>query len=53
MEKYNLKNFTMNEYGLQRVYNYSIYLKDSNLYSDEGFVNQDNGQMEALIGLVL
>ena len=43
MKKYNLKNDTMNEFQLQKVYNYSIYRRDSKIYSDKGFVNTDNG----------
>ena len=43
MRKYNLKNKTMNESELQRVYNYSIYPRDSKIYTDRGFVNIDNG----------
>ena len=43
MKKYNLKNDTMNESQLQRVYNYPIYPGDSKRYSDRGFVNIDNG----------
>ena len=43
MKKYNLKNDTMNESELQRVYNYAIYPRDSKIYSDKGFVNIDNG----------
>ena len=39
MKKYNLKNNTMNESQLQRVYNYPIYPKNSKIYSDKGFVN--------------
>ena len=35
----------MNESELQRVYNYSIYPRDSKIFSDEGFVNIDNGSM--------
>ena len=45
MKKYNLKNDTMNESQLQRVYNYPIYPRDSKKYSDEGFVNIDNGSL--------
>ena len=45
MKKYNLKNNTMNESELQRVYNYSIYPRDTKLYSDKGLVNIDNGSM--------
>ena len=39
MKKYNLKNDTMNETELQRVYNYPIYPRDSKIYSDKGFIN--------------
>ena len=42
-KKYNLKDDTMNESQLQKVYNYPIYPRDSKLYSDRGFVNIDNG----------
>ena len=45
MKKYNLKNKTMNESELQRVYNYPIYPRDSKIYLDKGFVNIDNGIM--------
>ena len=43
MKKYNLKNDTMNESELQRVYNYPTYPRDSKVYSEKGFVNIDNG----------
>ena len=43
MEKYNLKNNTMNESELQRVCNYPIYPRDSKIYSEKGFVNIDDG----------
>ena len=43
MKKNNLKNDTMNESQLQKIYNYPIYPKDSKIYSDEGFVNIDDG----------
>ena len=43
MKKYKLKNNTMTESELQRVYNYSIYPRDSKIYTDRGFVNIDNG----------
>ena len=43
MKKYILKNDTMNESQLQKVYNYPIYPRDSKIYSDKGFVNIDNG----------
>ena len=44
-KKYNLKNITMNESQLQKIYNYPIYPRDSKIYSDKGFVNIDNGSM--------
>ena len=44
-EKYNLKNDTMNESELQKIYNYPIYPRDSKIYSDKGFVTIDNGLM--------
>ena len=43
MKKYNSRNDAMNESQLQRIYNYSIYPRDSKIYSDRGFVNIDNG----------
>ena len=43
MKKYKLKNNTMNESEIQRVYKYPIYPRDSKIYSDKGFVNIDNG----------
>ena len=43
MKKYNLKNDTMNESQLQKIYNLAIYPRDSKIYSDKGFVNIDNG----------
>ena len=43
MEKYNLKNHTMDESQLQKVYNYKIYPRDSEIKTDKGFVNIDNG----------
>ena len=42
MMKYNLKNYTMNDSQLQRVHNYPIYPRDSEICSDRGFVNIDN-----------
>ena len=42
-KKYKLKNDTMNEYQLQKIYNYPIYPRDSKIYSDKVFVNMDNG----------
>ena len=43
IKKYNLKNDTMNEFQLQRNYNYPLYPRDSKIYSDRGSVNIDNG----------
>ena len=45
MEKYNLKNNTMNESQLQIIYIYPIYPRDSKIHSDKGFVNVDDGRM--------
>ena len=39
MKKYKLKNDTMNESDLQKIYNHPIYPKNSKIYSDKGFVN--------------
>ena len=44
MKKYKIKNGTMKESELERVYNYPIHPRDSKLYSDKGFVNIDNGR---------
>ena len=43
MKKINLKNDTMNESELQRLYNFPIYPRGSKIYSDKGFVNIDEG----------
>ena len=43
MKKYKLKNDTMNESQLQKVYNYPIYPRDSKIYSERGYINIDNG----------
>ena len=45
MKKYKLKDDTKNESELEKVYNYSIYPRESKIYSDKGFVNIDNGSM--------
>ena len=47
MRKYNLKNNTMNESELQKIYNYPIYPRDrdSKIHSDRGFVNIGNRSM--------
>ena len=41
-KKYNLRNDTMNESQLQKIYDYPIYPRDSQINSDKGFVNIDN-----------
>ena len=41
--KKKLKDDTMNEAHLQRIYNYRIYPRISKIYSDKGFVNIDKG----------
>ena len=43
MKKYKLKNGTMNESQIQKMYIYPKYPTDSNRYSDKGFVNVDGG----------
>ena len=43
MKKHNLKNDTMSESQLQRVYNHPTYPRDSRIYSDKRFVNIDDG----------
>ena len=43
MKKYNLRNDTLNESDLQKVYKYPIYPRDSKIHSDKEFVNIDNG----------
>ena len=45
MEKENLKNNTLKENGLQRVYDILIYPRDSKKHSDRGFVVLDDGSM--------
>ena len=35
----------MNDYQLQKIYNYKIYPRDSKIYSDKGFANIDNGSL--------
>ena len=45
MKKYNLKNDTMNESQLQKIYNLPIYPRDSKIYSDKEFVNIDDRRM--------
>ena len=43
MKKYNLKDQTMSESDLQKIYNCNIYPRDSKILSDRVFVNIDNG----------
>ena len=45
MKKHSLKNNTINELELRRVYNYPIYPRDSKIYSDRGFVNVDHSRV--------
>ena len=45
MKKYNLKNDTMNESQLKKVYNYPIYPKGTKIYSDKGVVYIDIGSI--------
>ena len=45
MRKFILKDDTMNESQLQKIYNLPIYSKDTKLFSDKGFVNIDNGRI--------
>ena len=45
MKKNNLKDDTMNESELQRVYNYPIYPRDSKTYSDKGFDYLDDDRV--------
>ena len=46
MKKYNLTNDIMNESQLQKMYIFSIYPRDSKIYSVKGFVNIGNGSQE-------
>ena len=43
MKQYKLKNKTMNESELQKVYIYSTYPRDSTIFSGKSFVNIDVG----------
>ena len=43
MKKYELKDDNIDESQLQETYKYPIYPRDSEIYSDKGFVNKDNG----------
>ena len=45
MKEYTIKNNTMEESELQRVYIYEIYPRDSKIYSDRGFVQKVNGSL--------
>ena len=48
LKKDNLKNDTMNESKLQKVYNYPIYPRDSKKYSDKYF-DSFGGQPDKLL----
>ena len=43
MKKYDLKNDTVNESQLQKIYNYPIYPRDSKIKSDKAFINIGDG----------
>ena len=43
MNKFSLKNDTMNESQIQKIYNCPINPRDSRKSSDKGFVDIDNG----------
>ena len=47
MKKYKLKNYTMNESELQRVYKYLLYPRGSKIYSPRVFVNIDDGSQNS------
>ena len=46
MKKYNSKIDNMIEAQLQKIYNYSIYPRDSKIYSDRALVNIDDGSQK-------
>ena len=43
MKKCKLKDYTLNESQLQKIYIYPINPRDIKINSDKGFVNKDNG----------
>ena len=43
MNKYNLRDQTMSDSELQKVYNYKIYPRDSKIITKKGFINIDDG----------
>ena len=45
VKKHSIKDDTMTESGLQKVYDYSINPECSAFFSDRTFVNFDNGSM--------
>ena len=47
MRKFSSKNDTMKGSELQRYYNYPIYPRVSKIITDKGFINLDDGRMEA------
>ena len=45
MKNCSLKNDSMNESELQKIYNFNIYPRGPKVITDKGFVNTDNGGM--------
>ena len=45
MKKFNIRNDTMIKNDLQRVFIYPIHPRDSKIFSGEGFIIFDDGQM--------
>ena len=45
MKKYSLKNDSINESQLQKIYNYPIYPRYSKIHSDKGFVDIDDRRL--------
>ena len=52
MKKYILKNDTLNKSELQKIYNYSIYPRDSKKYSDKDLLILITEAWEVVIGHV-
>ena len=46
VKEYNLKNDIKSGSELRKVYNFPLYASDSKKYSDKGFVNLDNEQVD-------
>ena len=49
MRKYNLKNDTIKESDLQKVYNYDINPTEFIITTDKGFVNIEDGRMGGIL----